>query len=151
MASRFGERLDGDRPSALEHARQRNHRRIGGRGGRRPRADGNVSDAGDDLHLRHAAARPAGGISDDERSVPPLGEGARLLQVDTRQIVQCIQSNRSALSTFRSASDTALVAAMMARDAAKDRTLVARQSTPLDDRKLKPRRMRSLVTALFRR
>jgi len=70
-------------------------------------------------------------------------------QID--HFVQCIQSNRSALSTFRSASDTALVAAMMVRDAAKSRTFVARQSTPLDNRELKPQRMRSLVTALFRR
>ena len=70
-------------------------------------------------------------------------------QVD--HFVHAIQSNSSTASTFRSASDTALVAAMMVRDAAKARTLVARQSAPPDERERKPQGMRSLVTALFRR
>ncbi len=70
-------------------------------------------------------------------------------QID--HFVQSIKANSSTVSSFRSASDTALVAAMMLRDAGKARTLVARQPLPVDERELKPQRARSLVTALFRR
>lgn len=70
-------------------------------------------------------------------------------QID--HFVQSIKANSGTVSTFRSASDTALVAAMLVQDAAKARTLVARQSTPPADREVKPQSVRSLVTALFRR
>lgn len=70
-------------------------------------------------------------------------------QID--HFVQAINSRGTAVSNFRSASDTALVAAMLVRDAAKARTLIARQSEPASaEHELKPQR-RSLVTALFRR
>lgn len=70
-------------------------------------------------------------------------------QID--HFVQSIKSGSSTRSTFRSASDTALVASMMVRDAARSKTLVGREPAPSDESEPKPQRTRSLVTALFRR
>jgi scyllo-inositol 2-dehydrogenase (NADP+) len=73
-------------------------------------------------------------------------------QVD--HFIQCISQGTSAVSTFRTASDTNLVASLMRRDAAKARTLVdprsaadASQETP----KSAARRPRSLARTLFNR
>jgi scyllo-inositol 2-dehydrogenase (NADP+) len=71
-------------------------------------------------------------------------------QID--HFVQCIGSGAPARSTFRTASDTMLVAAMMLQDAAKARTPVERAAaTAINTPAPIPRRAKSLVAALFRR
>jgi scyllo-inositol 2-dehydrogenase (NADP+) len=73
-------------------------------------------------------------------------------QID--HFVQCIKTGVPAISSFRSASDASLVAAMVREDAAKPRTAVARTATNAHAAKtieLKPQGGRSFMRALFDR
>jgi scyllo-inositol 2-dehydrogenase (NADP+) len=72
-------------------------------------------------------------------------------QID--HFVQCIKSGEPAVSNFRTASDTSLVAAMVRSDAAKPRTAVARdQNAPPVTAAAKSRRSsRAFMRALFGR
>lgn len=72
-------------------------------------------------------------------------------QVD--HFVQCIKTGASALTTFRTAADTTLVAAMMRNDATKPHTAVARNTAPLAGRETQivVRRPKSLVRTFVSR
>ncbi|HEY4446489.1 MAG TPA: Gfo/Idh/MocA family oxidoreductase [Steroidobacteraceae bacterium] len=73
-------------------------------------------------------------------------------QID--HFVQCIKSGAPTLSSFRTASDTSLVAAMMREDAMKPRTAVARAGANLSTSKgidLQPQRGKSLMRLLLDR
>jgi scyllo-inositol 2-dehydrogenase (NADP+) len=73
-------------------------------------------------------------------------------QID--HFVQCINTGASALSNFRTASDTSLVASAIRTDAAKVRTAVAPGAHPSEQTEaIKPRRhgAQSFIRALFGR
>lgn len=71
-------------------------------------------------------------------------------QID--HFVQCIKTGTPAISTFRTASDASLVAAMVREDAAKPRTAVARAGTaPAASAIELPPRERSFMRALLDR
>jgi scyllo-inositol 2-dehydrogenase (NADP+) len=73
-------------------------------------------------------------------------------QID--HFVQCINSGASALSNFRTASDTSLVASAIRTDAAKPRTVVAPGAVPSGETEaIKPRRSgaQSFIRTLFGR
>jgi scyllo-inositol 2-dehydrogenase (NADP+) len=73
-------------------------------------------------------------------------------QID--HFVQCIKSGTPAISSFRTASDTSLVAAMMREDATKPRTAVARADASVPASMgidLQPQRGRSFMRALLDR
>lgn len=73
-------------------------------------------------------------------------------QID--HFVQCIKTRTPAISTFRTASDASLVAAMVREDAAKPRTAVTRVALNAHTAKtfeLKPQRGRSFMRALLDR
>src|SRR5882757_8442317 len=71
-------------------------------------------------------------------------------QID--HFVQCVKLGGTALSNFRTASDAALVAAMVRKDAAKPRTAVALADAATEPPKaILPRREKSLMRALLDR
>jgi scyllo-inositol 2-dehydrogenase (NADP+) len=70
-------------------------------------------------------------------------------QID--HFVQCVKLGGTAASNFRTASDAALVAAMVRQDAAKPRTAVALPSTESSNPILPPQREKSFVRALLDR
>jgi predicted dehydrogenase len=69
-------------------------------------------------------------------------------QID--HFIRCVSTGATPVSTFRTASDTMLVAAMMIRDAARGRTAVERQ-VPAAGPLPPPPARRSLVAGLFHR